>query len=301
MADTAFAFIRRHRLLASPFLGLLGGFLCNRAHGGSAGMTLLAEMVGGAVVLTLGSCVVGHASDLAQDEARAQAAQHKRRKAEQAARLESMQQAEAERFRAERTLRDQMQAAAIHVQEMRAELECSRGDTARLQQVLAELAQRVLAQDTNALARELSDAGARIIRLEDALRAAEEARAHAEALEAAQAELAQRQVELDRRTAQEAEEVKASLLKLAVSDSQRRRNVDAPEGEQSGRIIELEARIKRLAREIERLSARQPVAAAEGEASLVAPGGTGEQAKLGFLKAMLEANQTLRRRIKTAA
>lgn len=301
MADTALAFIRRHRLLTAPFLGLLGGFLCNRAHAGSAGVVLLAEMAGGAAVLTLGACVLGHANDLAQDEAKARALQLARRNAEESERRERLQQAEAERFRAERTLRDQMQAAAQHVQHMRAELERSRGETAGLQRALTELAQRVLAQDTNALSRELNEAGARIVRLEDALRAAEEARARAEALEAAQAELAQKQVELDRRTAQEAEEVKASLLRLAVSDSQRRRNVEAPEGEQSGRIIELEARIKRLAREIERLSARQPVAAAEGEASLVAAGGTGEQAKIGFLKAMLEANQTLRRRIKAAA
>jgi hypothetical protein len=77
--------------------------------------------------------------------------------------------------------------------------------------------------------------------------------------------------------------------------------MNAPENDQSGRIIELETRIHRLAREIEALSKRQTGVVETGTASLVAAGGTQEKARIGFLQAMLDANKTLRKQIKDAA
>jgi len=79
------------------------------------------------------------------------------------------------------------------------------------------------------------------------------------------------------------------------------RNMQGPENDQSGRIIELETRIHRLAREIEALSRRNAPVAEAGVASLVAADGTKDKARIGFLQAMLDANKTLRRQIREAA
>lgn len=112
------------------------------------------------------------------------------------------------------------------------------------------------------------------------------------AIEAAQQQMRVEHVEISRKAAMEAEQVKASLLQLAITESQRQRNVAAPENDQSGRIIELEARIHRLARELESLSSRQVAAAGQGPSH--APQAGPDKARMGFLQAMLDANKTLR-------
>jgi len=237
-----------HKLLVAPFLGLLAGFLVNRARGGEMGYALLAEMLLGGMAVTLGGVAIARLNLWL--EGRAALARE---------RLQLLAVSEAQQHEASRSMHQQAMLARA----------------------------------------ELQGAMQRIARLEAEQHLATEAASRLAVMESAQEALRQESVELNRRAIQEAEEVKASL-RLAISDSTRERNLAAPQGDQSGRIIELEARIRRLAREIERLSERQPVVGEAGQASLVKPGGTQDQARIGFLKAMLDANKTLREHMKAA-
>jgi hypothetical protein len=238
-----------HRLLVAPFLGLLAGFLVNRAREGSIGLAMLSEMVLGALTVTVAAVLLARLRGYTYAQAQARRAE--------------LLEVEAERYAAELELRAQMIAPA-------------------------------------SLGAELVRAHERIERLEAENRAAQQARERLLTIEAAQDALRRESIEMGQRATQEAEELKASL-RLAISDSQRQRNMHAPENDQSGRIIELEARIRRLAREIERLSERQ-VAAPSGASVAVAAGGSvPNQARIGFLRAMLDANKTLREQIKEAA
>jgi hypothetical protein len=164
----------------------------------------------------------------------------------------------------------------------------------RAERLLREHALRST-QQTAAMQHELQRATERIARLETAGSSPFEAAEKLRALEIAQESLRRESVELGRRAMQEAEEAKASL-RMLISDSQRARNASAPENDQSARIIELEQRIQRLSHEIERLSQRAPAAA-----EVPAPASKATEARAGFLKAMLDANVTLRRQIKEAA
>lgn len=275
------------QLLAAPFVGALAGFLFNRVHAGNTGWLLLGEMTVGAALFAFGAVVHGLLDTMAIETARRNAIKRQMTLA-QAARQTTSRQAELlaseqRRYEQARRLLDRQLAAERHAQGLQLELSQTRRETVQLANVVAGLVSHMRHQVAHPTA-EL----------------AAEARARMEAIEAAQNELTRRQVELDRKTASEAEEVKTRLLQLSVSESQRQRNMEAPE-QQSGRIIELEGRIRKLAREIERLSQRQAVTVETGEASKVAQGGTADGARMGFLKAMLEANQVLRRQIKDAA
>jgi hypothetical protein len=141
--------------------------------------------------------------------------------------------------------------------------------------------------------------------VEAARRAASRREAIQDSPQAAQAAEAERTAALTRfyakllRAMQRREE--GEVLALGVSDSTRARNL-AADGEQSGRLFELEARVRRLKRELEcATSARSAAAQPTGEASLVALGGTQDAAKTGFLRGMLEANKSLRRLPASAA
>jgi hypothetical protein len=281
-----------HRLALAPLLGLLAGFLLNRAHDGSTGWALAAEMGLGALFVTFGATLLVNVRKLiAERDAQAALAA---KQADQAAmaRHSALVEAEAERYRIERYFREQVLSAALRAERLENELLEQRGEANALRRAMTEL--RRPQADFGSLA-------ARLEKLEHAGRVAEEARRKVAALEEAQEQMRLQQVALDRKAASEAEELKASLLQLAISESQRMRNMNAPENDQSGRIVELETRIHRLAREIEALSKRSVPVAETGAASLVQPGGTQEKARIGFLQAMLDANKTLRRQIKEAA
>lgn len=281
-----------HRFALAPLLGLLAGFLVNRAHAGNTGWALLAEMLLGALVVSFGAAVLANVRRLMEDRD-AQAVEAQQLGLQQAqARRNALIEAEAERYRIERAFREQVLSAARRTERLEVELEQQRGEANALRRAMAGW-QRQPA--------ELGSLAARLEKLETATRFAEEARAKVVALELAQEQMRLQQVAFDRKSATEAEELKASLLQLAISESQRMRNMNAPENDQSGRIIELESRIHRLAREIEALSKRGAAVAETGVASLVQPGGTQEKARIGFLQAMLDANKTLRKQIKDAA
>ena len=88
-----------HRLALAPLLGLLAGFLVNRAHDGSAGWALLAEMGAGAIMVSFGAAVMSNVSRLMEDRDQEAALLAT---AEQQAVLErkrAMVEAEAERYR----------------------------------------------------------------------------------------------------------------------------------------------------------------------------------------------------------
>ncbi|MCB9894334.1 MAG: hypothetical protein H6839_07790 [Planctomycetes bacterium] len=279
-----------HRLALAPLLGLLAGFLVNRAHDGSTGWALFAEMGCGAIMVSFGAAVLSNISRLMEErdqEAALVAA------AEQQAVLQRRQalvEAEAERYRIERFFREQIVSVAQRAERLEQDLTAQRAEANVLRRMVA--VPREAHHDLGALA-------ARLEKLETANRLAEEARQKIAALETAQQQMQMQQVALDRRASAEAEELKASLLQLAITESQRMRNMAAPENDQSGRIIELESRIHRLAREIEALSSRQPAqqAASTGNTTSGAP----DKARIGFLQAMLDANKTLRKQIKEAA
>jgi hypothetical protein len=281
-----------HRLALAPLLGLLAGFLLNRAHDGSTGWTLLAEMLLGALFVTFAAAVLANVRRMMADRDREAVLAAQYADAQAIARRGALVEAEAERYRIERFFREQVINAALRAERLEQDLLEQRGEANALRRAMFEL-QRP--------AGEFGSLAARLEKLEAATRLSEEARRKVDALEQAQAEMRTQQVTLDRRAAAEAEELKASLLQLAISESQRMRNMSAPENDQSGRIIELETRIHRVAREIEALSQRQTGVVETGTASLVKPGGTQEKARIGFLQAMLDANKTLRKQIKEAA
>lgn len=253
------------RLLVAPFLGMLAGFLMNRARGGADGFALLSEMLLGGLVVLGGCLLLARIARWLEARAEQGARQLEALQQESAARRMALVQAEAERYRAERLLREQASQARAQAAELGNEL---RRATERIERIESE---------------GLSS----------------EAQQRIAALEAAQQALLCQSVEADARALREADELKASLRQLAITESARQRNVEGPENDQSGRIIELESRIRRLAREIEKLSNRQP-ATQTGHVGN-APQAEASDAKVGFLRAMLDANKTLRQQIKDAA
>lgn len=257
------------RLLAAPFLGMLAGFLLNRARGGAEGFALISEMLLGAMAVVAGCVVLARVARWI--ESRAVQGQQQLAELHQEAEVRRMAlvQAEAERYRAERLLREQASQARAQAA---------------------------------ALGNELRRATEKMERIETEGLSAEAQRRIA-ALEAAQQALLSQSAEADTRSLREAEDLKASLRQLAISESTRQRNAEGPENDQSGRIIELESRIRRLAREIEKLSNRQPAASTgSGQAHSTGSGqAVASEAKVGFLRAMLDANKTLREQIKEAA
>lgn len=277
------------QLLAAPFIGALGGFLANRAHAGSTGWLLMAEMAAGSVLCVFGAALIGQLDALGRETRRREALRAQLRAREQnaagATRRAELLAAEEQRYIENRLLLERSLVANRKSEKLEQELSQTRRDTVKLANVVASLVSSLRQNATG----------------EGMLQLAQEAKSRMAALEAAQRNLETRQIELDRKTASEAEEVKTRLLTLSITDSQRQRNIAAPQADASGRLIELETRIRKLAAEIERLSSRQPVAAETGEASKVGTAGTGDGARLGFLKAMLEANQTLRKQIQEAA
>ncbi|MBZ0138017.1 MAG: hypothetical protein K8I27_16800 [Planctomycetes bacterium] len=281
-----------HRLTLAPFFGLLAGFLANRAHDGALGWALLGEMVLGAALVTFGAAVLVNLRRLIEERDLEQALIARRQQIEYDARKQTLIEGEAERYHLERFFREQVLAGAQRTEWLERQLDEQRLEANSLRKALG------LMQGGNALGGSILT---RLERLEQSTRVAEEAREKIVALEVAYDNMRAEHSDLSRQAVAEVEEVKASLLQLAITESQRNRNLNAPENDQSGRIIELETRIHKLAREIEAISKRQAVVPATGIASDVAPGGTRDNARLGFLTAMLDANKTLRKRIKDAA
>lgn len=282
----------RYRLSLAPLLGLLAGFLANRAHGGSTGWALLGEMVLGALMLTFGATVLTNLSLLVRERDLEAELALKERRREMRARRETLVEAEARRYQAGRYVHEQLVTANRRAERLEAELRKQRQQARALHEAISNVEDRAGGGELNRLHE-------RLRRLESESEFAREARERIQSLEEAQEELRHDKVAVSQ---SEAEELKASLLQLAITESQRARNIDAPDNHQSGRIIELEQRIQRLAREIETLSNRRPVAVGEkGEASLVEPGGTRDKARIGFLQAMLDANKTLRKGVDKAA
>ncbi|MCB9933440.1 MAG: hypothetical protein H6841_08470 [Planctomycetes bacterium] len=280
-----------HRIALAPLLGLLAGFLVNRAHGGAAGWALLGEMLLGALFTTFAASVLANVSQLMRERDQQALVSAEARALQALARRRALIDAESERYRIERFFREQILTAAVRTEKLELALLEQRAEANALRGALARLEVARPQTEFGALAE-------RLARLENANRIAEEARNKIDALEQAQEQMRAQQVALDRRATQEAEELKASLLQLAISESQRMRNMSAPENDQSGRIIELESRIHRLAREIAALSSRREVVAGTPTApQSAAP----EKARIGFLQAMLDANKTLRKQIKEAA
>jgi hypothetical protein len=288
----------RHRLALAPFLGLLAGFLANRAHDGAGGWTLFGEMLLGAILVSFGAGVLVNIKALIEEREIEASREAQARKQAAEARHLALVEAEAKRYRAERFFREQILVANRRSERLELELLEQRTEARTLRDTLHRLEHQAKHAGSGP---ELAALQSRLADLENASRFAEEARSKILALESAQEELRRDQVAISQRASTEAEEVKTSLLQMAITESQRMRNMDAPDNEQSGRIIELEARIRRLAREIETLSRRQGVIQPDGKESLVKPGGTQDKARIGFLQAMLDANKTLRKRVNEAA
>ncbi len=293
-----------HRLMFAPLLGLATGFVINRARDGSIGTELLLEMLLGATVLTLIVAAVSALAAIEHERSRARALQMAALREAEARAISRhrlmLVEAEAMRCRNETGLREQLAETRNRLLALESTSNNTDLRSQLLKRAILELNQRLVSGGTQNLGEALASAAVRIEALEAQQQEMLEARGKLAALEAAQEELTRNAVALGEAARKEADEVKASL-KLAISDSQRQRNIAGQDREESGRIIELEARIKRLAREIEKLSGRDSVVSPEGVASNVAQGGTQDQAKLGFFKALLDANQTLRKQIRAAA
>ncbi|MCC6572913.1 MAG: hypothetical protein IT462_03895 [Planctomycetes bacterium] len=294
-----------HRMILAPLFGLCAGFLTNRLHNGGMGGALAAEMLAGAVIVTLAALLARHLAAMAA-EARADriAAQRAAVSAELARQAEAHRlriAAEAAHFTQERLFREQTLNAAVRVGVMERELMHSRHETRQLRDAIMAMRGSFDQGAGNSLLADIKAANERILALEHANAEVLEATHRLAGLEQAQNELTRQHIKLTQTQKLEVEEVK-NHLRLAISDSQRQRNIEGPENAESGRIVELEQRIKKLARELEKLSTRTGVVDKdEGVASLVAPGGTREVARAGFLKALLDANQTLRKQIRAAA
>ncbi len=285
------------RLMFAPVLGMAAGFLVNRVRAGAVGTELLLEMAFGGTLLTLAVAGASALAAIERERARARA-QHEQTMREAEARAAAQQrrvlvEAEAARCRSEMALRESLAETQNRLVALEGRSNSSELRNQLLKRALIELNGRV----TPSLGDALAD---RVSAIEEQQRMMLEAQEKLLALEAAQEELNRSAVALSEQARKDAEEVKASL-KLAISDSQRQRNMQAPAREESGRIIELEARLKRLAREIEKMSGRGAAVTEEGIASNVGQGGTKDQARLGFFKAMLDANQALRKQIRQAA
>lgn len=287
-----------YRLLFAPVLGMTAGFLVNRLRSGAVGTELMLEMAFGGTLLTLAVAGASAIAAIERERARARALHEQalREAAQLAAAAQRRVQVEAEaaRCKAEIALREQLAETQTRLSALEGRSASSDLRNQLLKRALIELNGRVAPTLGDALVE-------RVSAIEAQQRMMLEAQEKLLALETAQEELNRSAVALSEQARKDAEEVKASL-KLAISDSQRQRNLAAPEREESGRIIELEARLKRLAREIEKLSGRgAAITAEEGIASTVAQGGTQDKAKLGFFKALLDANQALRKQISQAA
>ncbi len=285
------------RLMFAPVLGMAAGFLVNRARDGAIGVELLLEMLLGGTLLTLGVAGATAIAAIERERSRAHAQQIKAiREAEERAAAQqrrALVEAEAARCKGEISLREQLVSTQNRLLALEGRSNNSELRNQLLKRAVIELNGRVVPSLGEALAD-------RVAAIEEQQRGMLEAQEKLLALEAAQDALNRSAVALSEQARKDAEEVKASL-KLAISDSQRQRNMQAPEREESGRIIELEARLKRLAREIEKLSGRGHAVSEEGIASTVGEGGTQDKAKLGFFKALLDANQALRKQIRQAA
>ncbi|CAG0970012.1 hypothetical protein PLCT2_01289 [Planctomycetaceae bacterium] len=285
------------RLMFAPVLGMAAGFLVNRVRAGAVGTELLLEMAFGGTLLTLAVAGASALAAIERERARARA-QHEQTMREAEARAAAQQhrvlvEAEAARCRSEMALRESLAETQNRLVALEGRSNSSELRNQLLKRALIELNGRVMPSLGDALAD-------RVSAIEEQQRMMLEAQEKLLALEAAQEELNRSAVALSEQARKDAEEVKASL-KLAISDSQRQRNMQAPQREESGRIIELEARLKRLAREIEKMSGRGAAVTEEGIASTVGQGGTKDQAKLGFFRALLDANQALRKQIRQAA
>ena len=285
------------RLMFAPLLGMAAGFLVNRARGGAVGVELLLEMLLGGTLLTLGVAGATALAAIERERSRAQTLALKALREDEARATAEQRrmlvEAEAARCKGEIALREQL----ANTQDRLLALE-GRSNSSELRN---QLLKRALIELNGRVAPSLGEALAdRVAAIEEQQAGMLEAQEKLLALEAAQDALNRSAVALSEQARKDAEEVKASL-KLAISDSQRQRNMAAPEREESGRIIELEARLKRLAREIEKLSGRGQAVSEEGIASTVAQGGTQDKAKLGFFKALLDANVALRNQIRQAA
>lgn len=280
-----------NRMVLAPFFGLLAGFLANRAHDGALGWALAGEMLLGAALVSFGAAVLVNLRKLIEErDAEANALAREQIIAADAQR-KALIETEAERYHLERFFREQVMAAAQRSEWLEHQLMEQRSEANALRKAMGMMKGK--AHDGSIIAR--------LERLEQSNRFAEEAREKIVALEVAYENLRAESSDMSRQAVAEVEEVKASLLQLAITESQRMRNMAAPDNDQSGRIIELESRIHKLAREIEAISKRQTIVPEQGIASDVAPGGTQDKARLGFLTAMLDANKTLRKRIKEAA
>lgn len=274
-----------NHFVVAPFIGLLGGFLLNRATEGAIGAFLGFEMIVGALAMTLFALAMANVKKIQLQQQQALARRQAKIAEAKQLRREEMISAERARYESEKLLRMQLQHTSIRINDLETQLETS---------------QRQPAIDSNLII-QLQQATARIGQLEVQSKLANEADNRIKTLEFAQRELNQQHVDMGRKVHKEAEEVKASLIQLAITDSQRIRNAAEPDNDQSGRIVQLEARIRRLARELERLSERQPAVAEDGVASIVKQGGTKDNARVGFLRAMLDANKTLRKQVGKAA
>lgn len=276
-----------NNIVVAPFMGLLAGFLFNRATGGAIGSFLIFEMVVGALSMVFIALVMANLRKIEQNNAAARAAKEQQLAETKAVRHQQLVSAERARYESERHLRTQLLHTTVRLSELE-------------DQLVESQTQQAVSSESPLLV-QLHEATQRIASLEKQSIVADEAASRIHSLEHAQQTLSQQQVDMGLQVNKEAEEVKASLHQLAVTDSQRNRNAAAPDSAQSGRIVQLEARIRRLARELERLSDRQPVAAEDGVESLVKQGGTKDNARVGFLRAMLDANKTLRKQAKKAA
>lgn len=307
-----------HRLWLAPLFGLALGALVNQVRGDGLGLAMAVELSAGALIATLFAALMVNWGRWIEERVADEARRAEREKARRMAAEENKIKRERAMFehaslalRKVKELEDGYFKASGEVQELRGMVNTLRSamggaETVTLADELRRAQSRLRnleteRRDTVRIQAVLDDATRRIQVLEKDRTAADEAKRRLEAIEAAQSALANQQVELTNRAKREVDEVTASLRQL-VSDSQRLRNMQAADGEKDGRIIQIESRINRLAREIERLSTRTGAAEGdEGMASLVAPGGTKDKARKGFLKALLDANLTLRKQIKQAA
>ena len=274
-----------NHFVVAPFIGLLGGFLLNRATEGAIGAFLGFEMIVGALAMTLFALAMANVKKIQLQQQQALARRQAKIADAKQLRREEMTAAERTRYESEKLLRMQLQHTSVRINDLETQLETSRSQPAI---------------DSNLII-QLQQANARSGQLEVQSKLSDEADNRIKTLEFAQRELNQQHVDMGRKVHKEAEEVKASLIQLAITDSQRIRNAAEPDNDQSGRIVQLEARIRRLARELERLSERQPAVAEDGVASIVKQGGTKDNARVGFLRAMLDANKTLRKQVSKAA
>src|SRR5687768_3373841 len=111
-----------HRIALAPLLGLLAGFLLNRAHDGATGWTMLAEMLLGAMFVTFGAALLANVRRLMAERDRQAAMAAQQADAMAMARRQSLVEAEAERYRIERFFREQVINAAQRAERLEQDL-----------------------------------------------------------------------------------------------------------------------------------------------------------------------------------